>query len=207
PSAKAAVNGRLDQVVFRALEREPERRYQRVSEVRTALETVTRDGFSWPRELRRGWKWVRQMGRDLARRVWAVVEELWPFAKRKLTPAESRQQVRALAVALAVVAFVGLLSSLWWAGDKWFPLFAAFTLSGVFATTIVQTWRLRYYDWAVGALVLAVAPWSYHFLLGVPVAVWGFLVLRRPEVRAIFVAALPAATPNVAAEEPSPKPS
>src|SRR5205823_6768093 len=42
PSHKADVDDRLDEVVFRALAREPERRYQRASEVKADVESVTR---------------------------------------------------------------------------------------------------------------------------------------------------------------------
>src|SRR5262245_21563657 len=41
PSAKAPVDVRLDQVVFRALEKELSRRYQQASEVKTDLEAIT----------------------------------------------------------------------------------------------------------------------------------------------------------------------
>jgi serine/threonine protein kinase len=40
PSEKVAVDVRLDQVVFRALEKEPERRYQHISEVKTEVESL-----------------------------------------------------------------------------------------------------------------------------------------------------------------------
>jgi predicted Ser/Thr protein kinase len=40
PSQKVQVDVRLDEIVLRALEKEPERRYQRVSEVKTELESV-----------------------------------------------------------------------------------------------------------------------------------------------------------------------
>ncbi|HVX10802.1 MAG TPA: serine/threonine-protein kinase [Pirellulales bacterium] len=40
PSAKVQVDVRLDEVVFRALEKEPERRYQHASEVKTAVERI-----------------------------------------------------------------------------------------------------------------------------------------------------------------------
>lgn len=40
PSDRAAVDARVDQVVLKALAREPERRYQQVSEVRTEVESV-----------------------------------------------------------------------------------------------------------------------------------------------------------------------
>ena len=40
PSRKVQVDVRLDEVVLHALEKEPERRYQQVSQVKTAVETI-----------------------------------------------------------------------------------------------------------------------------------------------------------------------
>jgi len=42
PSRKVQVDVRLDEVVLRALEKEPERRYQRASQVKTKVETIAR---------------------------------------------------------------------------------------------------------------------------------------------------------------------
>jgi hypothetical protein len=44
PSRKVLIDVRLDEVVLRALEREPARRYQQVSEVRTQVETILQTG-------------------------------------------------------------------------------------------------------------------------------------------------------------------
>src|SRR5947199_9110969 len=41
PSEKVTVDVRLDDVVLRALAREPERRYQHASDVKTAIETLS----------------------------------------------------------------------------------------------------------------------------------------------------------------------
>ncbi|HUA66618.1 MAG TPA: serine/threonine-protein kinase [Alphaproteobacteria bacterium] len=41
PSKKVQIDVRLDEVVLRALEKKPERRYQQVSEVKTRVETIT----------------------------------------------------------------------------------------------------------------------------------------------------------------------
>src|SRR5690348_951388 len=41
PSKKVQIDVRLDEVVLHALEKEPERRYQQVSQVKTAVETIT----------------------------------------------------------------------------------------------------------------------------------------------------------------------
>lgn len=48
PSRKVALDVRLDEVVLRALEKEPSRRYQQVSEVRTAVETIVHTGADDP---------------------------------------------------------------------------------------------------------------------------------------------------------------
>ena len=72
PSRKVQVDVRLDDVVLRALEKEPERRYQQVSEVETDLEEVRRHpraGGATRREARR----ARRVERDGRRRrstVW-----------------------------------------------------------------------------------------------------------------------------------------
>ena len=44
PSAKVQIDVRLDEVVLHALEKEPERRYQQASQVRTAVETIVAAG-------------------------------------------------------------------------------------------------------------------------------------------------------------------
>jgi tRNA A-37 threonylcarbamoyl transferase component Bud32 len=55
PSQKAQLDVRLDQIVLRSLEKEPERRYQRAGDVKTEVENITRtppleEGRSAPRE-------------------------------------------------------------------------------------------------------------------------------------------------------------
>ena len=46
PSEKASVDQRLDEVVLRTLEQEPQRRYQRASEVKTDVEAISRTAIS-----------------------------------------------------------------------------------------------------------------------------------------------------------------
>jgi serine/threonine protein kinase len=48
PSRKVQVDVRLDEVVLRALEREPARRYQQASQVKTAVETITQSSEAQP---------------------------------------------------------------------------------------------------------------------------------------------------------------
>jgi serine/threonine protein kinase len=50
PSEKAAVDARLDAVVLRAMERQPERRYQKMSEMKTALDEMEQPRVTlWPK--------------------------------------------------------------------------------------------------------------------------------------------------------------
>ncbi len=48
PSEKVAIDTRLDEVVLRSLEREPDRRYQQASEVQTDLSAIEKQAFAAP---------------------------------------------------------------------------------------------------------------------------------------------------------------
>ena len=59
PSKRVQVDVRLDEVVLRALEKEPERRYQQASEIKTRVETITATpGASGASGTRTGWDWL-----------------------------------------------------------------------------------------------------------------------------------------------------
>jgi serine/threonine protein kinase len=88
PSRKVHIDVRLDDVVLRALEKKPERRYQQVSEVKTALETVTRSSTNdkTKNESRTDWTALarsalttlhRVPGRVLAGVIALLVVSLW----------------------------------------------------------------------------------------------------------------------------------
>lgn len=57
PSRRAKVDVQLDKVVLRALEKEPERRYQSAADVKTAVENC-RDGTAPPRAAKAESAWV-----------------------------------------------------------------------------------------------------------------------------------------------------
>jgi formylglycine-generating enzyme required for sulfatase activity len=67
PSRKVRVTGRLDQVVLRALEQEPARRYQSASEIRLALEAIAGTG------VRRPWRRALAVAPALAVAIGAAV--------------------------------------------------------------------------------------------------------------------------------------
>jgi hypothetical protein len=186
PSEVAAVDGRLDQVVFRALEREPGRRYQRASEVKSELESLA--------------------GRAPAPAVPVAA------AAPHLPEAEQLQfQVRGPAAALFVTAAVAVaswlviglailgseLSSPPYARVDPGLILSTFTLGAMvvlgLAGTIVagarKMRRFESYEMMIVAAILAMVPWSPHVLIGIPAGIWT-LTLTRPEMRAVFAAKL-----------------
>ncbi len=183
PSQLAAVDGRIDDVVFRALEREPERRYQRVSEVRQDVESVS--GVGAP-----------------AAYPPAVVDAPTPV------PEEVQLMVQGPAVTLIVSAVAGLLS--WVAAlivfflphtsypdppqiavaACVFMLMTSLGLTMLILAGAVQLRRFRDYGLVFGAMLLAMLPWSAACLLGIPAGAWGLWTLSRPDVRAAFAANL-----------------
>jgi len=51
-----------------------------------------------------------------------------------------------------------------------------------------RMWQLRSYRLAKVAAVLAMLPLTPHFVIGLPIGIWAFMVLRQPDVVAAFAA-------------------
>src|SRR5262249_23703768 len=68
PSRAAKVDSRLDQVILRALETDPNRRYQRISEIKTAVESLTQRAEPIPEALPAAsmMTWLQVRGKALA---------------------------------------------------------------------------------------------------------------------------------------------
>ena len=85
PSQKVQVDVRLDEVVLRALEKEPARRYQRASEVKTDLETIAKKSpgvGSRRRSVLATWLWLCLLGAVLVLGgVGTVILSRWNVAK------------------------------------------------------------------------------------------------------------------------------
>jgi hypothetical protein len=202
PSQQPGVDARLDRVVLRALEKEPERRYQRAGDVKTDVEAVT------------------------AAVPTAVVpgRPTLPAAPREAV----RRRVRGPAGALALSGLLTLLSSLavlLWAGwmlmrvvstpkEKQTTTVGGMTMTmtphtdqlpspavlglllagqalalgagGVTLLGAVALRRLEYYRFAVAGSALALVPCSLAWPVGLPLGLWALAVLRRPEVRSAF---------------------
>jgi tRNA A-37 threonylcarbamoyl transferase component Bud32 len=170
PSSKVGVDNRLDAVVFRALEREPDQRYQRISAVKAEVESILRE------------------------------DAPQPTAARTLRIAESdlalvQMQTRGPAGALAAVALLILIEACVAAAlldqngqiQAWIPLSLPILIAcAVILTGAFKLARCHGYEWVMIAVILCMLPLGYHFFLSLWVGIWVLRVLKRPEVRAAF---------------------
>ena len=190
PSQRVQVDVRLDEVVLHALEKEPGRRYQQASQVKTDVETIS----GTPSQFAPA-----------------------PLAAATVTSLANTAIITAPAVALmvaglwklfyavlGVTALSGLsgwLGSFLGLGNLLGP-WSAIAIFSVVLFKIVpgililfggfQMLQRRSYSWAIAAGILAIMACS---LLGFPVGIWALVVLARDDVKSVFGVNGPAATP------------
>jgi hypothetical protein len=192
PSRRAGVDGRLDEVVFRALERDPERRYQHASDVRADVESVAGHGPARPAAAPPPWR--RKAGH---------------------VPEEVQLQVNGPAVGLAVCAILALINwggigLAWlstvldhyyrqaWRSESYFfawsaILIVAILVLGMAGVILNGARRLRecgHHGAVMAGVLVTMLPWSVHWLVGLPVGIWCLVVMAQPAVRAAFAANL-----------------
>ncbi|HTY88396.1 MAG TPA: serine/threonine-protein kinase, partial [Candidatus Acidoferrum sp.] len=171
PSSKVQIDVRLDEVVLHALEKEPSRRYQQASEVKTRVETIaaTSSGAPFTKETES----IRQALKTPA---------------RGLIAAGILQLLFALAVStFAIPAVIHESGSL--LGCATIGIIAVFFLipTAVVLLGATSMLKLRRYPLTVVASVMAAVA-GPAAILGLPFGVWALVILIRPEVRAAFTA-------------------
>lgn len=187
PSRKVAVDVRLDEVVLHALEKEPERRYQKASEVKTDVEAIAHSAFAVPPPIERKPAEVSKV-EDAFRQVRGPA--------MGLIVTGILNWVTIPILALATIYLVARTAP---GGSKALlalPV-AALGLSSLILVGALKMKRLQGYWLAVVATLTAmlITPGN---LVGLPVGIWSLVVLSQKRVRDSFGTdlPLPAATPG-----------
>ena len=174
PSQKVQVDVRLDEIVLHTLEKEPERRYQHASEVKSDVEAIPSGG-------------------QAARPSPVSGDSAEAVRQRLRIPAIGLMisgAINFLFLALVLVLGFGM----GWVDISGRPemlvvaVMTAATAVGVIL--IAGAWQmlgLRSYGWAVACSILALVPLSAGFMLGVPMGIWALFVLSRPDAQQAFV--------------------
>lgn len=187
PSKKVHVDVRLDEVVLKTLEKEPDRRYQHASEVKIDVETISSESpVSGPAaeaaqdaEVDEGTKTVQHRvwipaaglliagGIDCLAAVGLVLATLFSvlaegFSGRLVVfdflPGAAQVVVAVVAVAYAVFVVLG----------GW------------------NLMQLRSRRLALWGSVLALFPFSAGSIVGLPMGIWALIVMRNEQVKAAF---------------------
>ncbi|MGD9127974.1 MAG: polysaccharide biosynthesis/export family protein, partial [Planctomycetia bacterium] len=178
PSKKVQIDVRLDEVVLRAMEKEPARRYQQVSEVKTKVENIATTAPHPHHD-------------D------PPIDKPDPETETLLQ--EARKQVKGPAIGLLVTGIftwgtLGILlvivsavvSTLHIPGEPSTSLIIALMSFGILMIFAgLKMKRLQAYGLAVTASILAIII-SPSNVIGLPIGIWALVVLSQREVRAAF---------------------
>jgi predicted Ser/Thr protein kinase len=185
PSKKVHVDVRLDEVVLKTLEKEPERRYQHASELKSDVETISSEGPATGRQARdAGMVVTDENSKTIRQRVWV------PAAGLLVAGA-----INCLGVIGALIAAAVHLIQGGFTGSMFGFLPGAFELVIVLATAahavfvVLGGWnlmQLRSYRLAVAGSVLAVFPISPGIIVGLPMGIWALVLLVKNEIKAAF---------------------
>ena len=178
PSQKVCVDVRLDEVVLKTLEKEPERRYQYASQVKTDVETIrfteSRAGTGRPSEA---------ISSDS---IEAIRQRVWIPAAGLMVSGI----INCVAVVGGVLGVLvkSILQGFVISGN----MFAFLLVSLVAAQGILliigafNMMRLRSYRMAVVGSILAVLPFFPGAVIGLPMGIWALVLLVKKDVKAAF---------------------
>ena len=169
PSKRAQLDVRLDEVVLHTLEKEPERRYQHASEIKTDVETIARTtaGATPSADASAGSRALEEVRNPAS---WLLATGILNW----------------IAIPMIVLAIA------WARGEEGppvapmlLPLLAALGLSSFIIFAALKMQRLEAYGAAVIASILAmlITPGN---IIGLPIGIWSLVVLSRREVRQAF---------------------
>jgi tRNA A-37 threonylcarbamoyl transferase component Bud32 len=158
PSKKVEVDVRLDEVVLRTLEKEPDRRYQHASEVRTEVETICSDKRSGA-DLKsiRHRVWIPAVGLLVAGMIdfLGVVGAIWGVFGFQL--------MAEIPIVILMVGYTAVV------------IFGAWNLM-----------QLRSYRLALAGSILGILPFAPGAIVSIPMGIWALVVMTKKEVKAAF---------------------
>ncbi|QEG43461.1 serine/threonine-protein kinase [Roseimaritima ulvae] len=180
PSSRAKLDVRLDEVVLRSLEKEPQRRYQRVTEVQTDLERV------------RDTPTDDDAGKAASRRSlgdrFASVKQQWLGGAPHATTWPAKGLVTVGGMEIALAALLLLLAPLQGPDIESFLAIAfsslCFGLIAALSGLLLQ--KREYPLLTLIGLGLNLVPGSLGWLVRGPLALWGLWTIRDRATRATF---------------------
>jgi tRNA A-37 threonylcarbamoyl transferase component Bud32 len=175
PSSKPGVDRRLDHIVFRALEREPEQRYQRISEVKSELSAISNRSSPLPTPTP-----AEVVPRELS-------SDIRRFLHR------TAFDMLFLALFIAICGFANLYASFEQAvspsGEVLFILGVfCLPISGLVALAAAKARNGQSYHFVRAMTMVAMLPWSVCFPISLILGCWILMRLGNPAVRAAFEA-------------------
>jgi hypothetical protein len=180
PSHMVKMDVRLDEVVLHALEREPERRYQQASQVKTDVETIARTEGAAAQPKPERSRVPPPVGPTAAESAWRQVRG--PAIGLVIT---AILNWIAIPLVLLITAFFVLRPS--GPPPAWVLLvpLSALVLSSVILVAGLKMKRLQAYGLAVVGSILAILITPGN-LVGLPIGIWALVVLSQRQVREAF---------------------
>lgn len=168
PSEKVQVDVRLDEVVLRSLDKEPDRRYQRVTDVATAVEEASVDRTTAKPTLRSAAAWS-------AKQALHTVEQVTQFAANGAKNVQKQtRQITAnrygLGTKLMWISLIDIAISVWFLADPPRNYPTELTCWASIAASCVTFWlgrqyRLQNVSGPMWLLAVASLPWFSLFFL------------------------------------------
>jgi predicted Ser/Thr protein kinase len=202
PSQRSPVDPRLDEIVLRALEREPEHRYQNVGELKAALEelvgasprpalvgaTATQAGAARAPGLLAEDKTSPDVGAGPAG---GLDEDARWRVKRAAVGLIVTGIIHVLPVVAAVIVLLSLSHSVVIKEPGIFVPMIYYgavvpVLGGIILWGALRMLQVRSYRAAVCSAVVAMLPFSPFWVVSMWLGLWAAIVLNRREVRAAF---------------------
>jgi hypothetical protein len=195
PSHKAHVDAKLDDVVLKTLAREPDRRYQQASEIKTEIESLRAADESVPADHVPA-NHVAEQRQNFTSPLGADDFE------------DARRQVQGPAIGLIVAGILNLVPFLLVVLGLVYQLLVGQTgvgVPGIAEIVIIaimfglclpvgvvmiigglRMLRLESKGLATTASILALLPGPFGCMVGIPIGIWSMIVLNRPTVKAAF---------------------